>query len=263
MYISYSSLSDWSKCPFYFKLKYIDKIPHDKGSIHTAFGNAVHATNQSILVDNISDIENVFKTNFKRSLKELSGNIKQNIFSDKSLKKLAKEMMEVGPSLCKKSIEELHKQFPGFVIISTESKIIEPIISYMKKNFEFKGILDVVIHTPSDDTIHILDWKTTSWGWDAKKRNDKMTTYQLTYYKHFLSQQEDIELNKIKTHFGLIKRTAKKDNIEIFETKIGKKKIDNALKLLNTMVYNVDNEKFPKNRLSCKYCPFLKTEFCP
>lgn len=264
MYISYSSAVVFKDCPFKFKLQYVDKVPFDRGSLHTAFGDAVHLTNKMILIDNIKNTEEVFNKNFKKSLKELPDAIKREILTDKELKKTAKDMFQKGAGLCEESIRALHKQFPGFKIIAAEGKVIEPIIGYMKGDYEFKGILDLVIQTP-DEMIHVIDWKTTSWGWAAEKISDTWTTYQLTYYKHFLSQQGDVEVDKINTHFGLMKRTAKdqNDRIEFIETKVGKKKISNALKVLNDMVYNVDHKRFPKNRLSCDRCVFRKTKWCP
>lgn len=264
IYISYSSVSDWDKCPFYFKLKNVDKIQFDRGSVHTAFGNAVHLINKNIVLGKlpISDVEVSFQNEFKKELKKLPQSIKNEILLDKEIKKLCKEMMMQGGDLCKKSIEQLHIQFPGFKVIAAEGRIIEPIMGYDKTDYEFKAILDLII-TTKDDEVIILDWKTTSWGWDVRKRTDKMVTYQLTYYKHYLGQQEDIDVEKIKTYFALIKRTAKEDNIEIFESPVGKKKIENALNVLNNMLYNVDRKNFPKNRLSCEDCPFHKTKHCP
>ena len=44
----------------------------------------------------------------------------------------------------------------------------------------------MVLKTP-DGRYHIIDWKTCSWGWDAKKRSDKILAYQLVFYKHFFA----------------------------------------------------------------------------
>ena len=89
-----------------------------------------------------------------------------------------------------------------------------------------------------------------------------MVTYQLTLYKWFWAAKHNIDLKDIETHFGLLKRTAKKDQVELFRVTSGEKKIQNALELLDKMVKNVRKEKFIKNRLSCDYCPFKKTEHC-
>jgi len=113
-----------------------------------------------------------------------------------------------------------------------------------------------------DGKYHIIDYKSCSWGWDAKKKSDAMTNYQLTLYKHFFGTMKNIDPKLIETHFCLLKRTAKKDQVELFRVTSGPKKVENSLKVLNNAVYNIDKGNFPKNRLGCKYCEFYKTEDC-
>ena len=48
--ISYSQLSKWDKCPYTWKLDYVDKIGNFKGNIYTLFGSALHETIQAYLV---------------------------------------------------------------------------------------------------------------------------------------------------------------------------------------------------------------------
>ena len=125
----------------------------------------------------------------------------------------------------------------------------------------FKGFIDLVVKT-ADGKYHILDWKTTSWGWDAKRRSDPMVTYQLTLYKYYFARKHNIDPKMIETHFALIKRTAQKDHVEIFRVTSGPRKTENALKLLNKAIYNIQKKKHIKNRLSCRGCEFHKTEYC-
>jgi hypothetical protein len=49
----------------------------------------------------------------------------------------------------------------------------------------------LMVATP-DGKVHIFDWKTCSWGWDAKKRSDQnghLSTYIL--YKHLLLSKNE------------------------------------------------------------------------
>jgi len=66
----------------------------------------------------------------------------------------------------------------------------------------------------------------------------------------------------VETHFGLLKRTAKKNNTEIFRVTSGKIKMKNALTFLDKAVKNIKRNMTIKNRLSCKGCAFYKTEHC-
>ena len=100
------------------------------------------------------------------------------------------------------------------------------------EDYKFKGFVDLVLMT-EDGKCHVIDWKTCSWGWDYKKKNDKMVTYQLT------------------------------NNVEFFRVTSGKKKTENALNFLQKALYNISNKNYLKNRLSCNRCEFYKTEHCP
>ena len=153
----------------------------------------------------------------------------------------------------------LKKTFGKYEVYSAEEEIFEDIENHSKK---YKGFIDLVLKT-EDGKYHVIDWKTCSWGWDARRKNDKMTTYQLAYYKHFFSKKHNIPLNDIETHFALLKRTAKKNNVELFRVTSGPRKTQNALNLLLKAVYNISKKRFIKNRLACAKCEFYKTEHCP
>ena len=48
--ISYSQFAMWDKCPYAWKLNYVDKAETFKGNIYTLFGSAIHETIQAYLV---------------------------------------------------------------------------------------------------------------------------------------------------------------------------------------------------------------------
>jgi len=288
-YLSYSALSQWVKCPFKHDLIYGQKIRLFKGNIHTAFGKAVHETIEYILNEKIplsdidkrsKQIQSCFSKLFKREIAKLPDEEREKVFNTPEGKHLTKDMFRKGGKLSRFSVRQLHADFPGFQVLGVEDQIMEPIIELPdsqfnfrgivdKANFDFRGYLDLAIKTP-DGNIHIIDWKTTSWGWDAEKKSDKMLTYQLTFYKHFYSLKYDVDPERIQIHFGLVKRTAftknnqpKKDVIEIFEIKCGARKIRNALNVLNQAVYNIHKGNIPKNKLSCGGCEYRRTKWCP
>ena len=90
-----------------------------------------------------------------------------------------------------------------------------------------------------------------------------MTVYQLSYYKNFFSKKYNIPLKNIETYFILLKRTAKKNIVEMLRITNGQKRLDNSTRLLNNAIINITNKMNIKNRLSCNYCEFKKTEHCP
>ena len=248
-HISFSELKIWNECAFKHKLTYIDGLKGFRGNEHTAFGTAMHYVCENVF-DQKTNLSTMFQQKF---LEELTLLKEDKVGLNK---KLISEMRIQGEKMLSHILPAVKNTFKSFEVVSVEEDLYLPI----QNNKKFKGYIDLVLKI--DDTYHIIDWKTCSWGWDMKRRTDKMTTYQLTLYKHFFAKKHNIEPSKIETHFALLKRTAKKDNVEIFRVTSGSKKTENALKLLDKALYNMDKNVFVKNRLSCRRCEFYKTEHC-
>jgi len=254
-HISYSELKDWKFCPFYHKLTRVDKIEGFKGNEYTAFGTAMHSVCEKKLLNEEAD-NSFFIKELKKNIAALDDDIKVN-------QKLVRDMEGQGKRIIPEIEGALQDYFEEFEVLAVEIPLMEPIVDEDKYNF--KGFIDAVVTTP-DGKVHIFDWKTCSWGWDARKKSDKIVTYQLTLYKHFFCQKMDIDPKNVETHFALLKRTAKKNHVEFFRVTSGTKKTENALKLLSTALYNIKNKRYLKNRLSCTGgygCKFYKTEHCP
>ena len=253
-HISYSALKKWDFCPFYHKLSYIDRIKIFQGNIFTAFGTALHETCEKLVFDDCLDYPKIFGELFEEEIRKLKSiSPKDNIAID--------QMKIQGVELAGLVLKALTFKFPGYKVVSAEESIFEPIAS-SPGDYDYKGFLDLVIKTP-DGKYHIIDWKSCSWGWDIRRKTDKITTYQLTYYKHFFCAKHKIDPKNVETYFGLLKRTAKKERVEIFRVSSGHRKTNNSLKVLNKAVYNIHNNNHPKNRLNCDKCEFNKTEWCP
>ena len=249
-HISYSALKNWDFCPYYHKLTYIDKVKIFEGNEYTAFGTSLHFVCENLTKDKTIDYKEMFIKSFEEEISKV------NISNEK----LIKDMREQGVMLASLVIEALNNKFPGWQLVSCEEQLMESIDS-IPFDYDFKGFIDLVVKTP-DGKHHIIDWKSCSWGWDIKKKTDKMITYQLTYYKKFFCAKHKIDPKKVETYFGLLKRTAKKENIEIFRVSSGQIKIKNALNILNKAVYNIEKQNHPKNRMSCAKCEFKNTKYC-
>ena len=197
---------------------------------------------------------------FAKELKKNIAALDEDIDIDK---KMVLDMLGQGKRIIPEIQDALDDYFEEYEVLAVELPLMEPISG--EDDYQFKGYIDAIVATP-DGKVHIFDWKTCSWGWDAKKRNDKLVTYQLTLYKHFFSQKTETDPKSIETHFALLKRTAKKNHVEFFRVTSGHKKTENALKLLATALYNIKNQRYIKNRLSCTGgygCKFYRTEHCP
>ena len=254
-HISYSELKDWSFCAWYHKLTRVDGIDGFKGNAYTAFGSAIHSVCEKKLLE--EEVDDDF---FVNELKNNIANLPDDVDVDK---KLVVDMVGQGKKIIPEIQDALDEYFESYEVMAVEMPLMEDIDGH--SDYKFKGYIDAVVATP-DGKVHIFDWKTCSWGWDAKKRSDKMVTYQLTLYKKYFCQKMNINPKDVETHFALLKRTAKKNRVEFFRVTSGARKTENALKLLNTALYNIKKQRYIKNRLSCTGgygCKFYRTEHCP
>ena len=250
-HISFSALKIFNECSHKYKLNYVDDIRQFTGNEFTAFGTALHEACERKVLDVSIDAAQAFRDKFTEELSKLPE-------ADDSNRKLREDMQKQGETLSSLILDALKAYFGSFQVVSAEEELLLPLEG---SNFEFKGYVDLIIQT-SDGIYHIIDWKSCSFGWTPQKKSDSMTSYQLTLYKNFFSKIKNIDPKNIETHFALLKRTAKKNQVEIFRVTSGPKKVENALKVLNNAVYNIGKGNFPKNRLNCKYCEFYKTEHC-
>tara|TARA_Y100000310_G_scaffold165177_1_gene164931 strand:+ start:11 stop:790 length:780 start_codon:yes stop_codon:yes gene_type:complete len=249
--ISYSELKDWAKCPHYHKIAWVDRVSVFEGNEYTAFGTAAHTVCEKKLLQLAPD-DNLFNQEFEKLIEKL---VSKNV---EMKQENVDAMCTQGPAVLAEVDEALKSYFGEYEVVSSEELLMVPIDN---SEYKFKGFVDAVVKV--GDTYHLFDWKTCSWGWDSRRRSDKMTTYQLTLYKYFFCKKHDIDPDQVETHFALLKRTAKKNRVEIFRVTSGEKKTKNALKLLEHALYNISKKRYIKNRLSCRGCDLYKTKHCP
>lgn len=252
-HISYSELKDWVHCAFYHKLTRVDKLKGFKGNAFTAFGTAIHSVCEKKLLKEEIDDEEFFVSSFADCIASLDDDVDVD-------DRLVADMVGQGKAILPEIEEAVKEYFGEYEVEAVEIKLYEPIEG--EEDYKFKGFIDAVVSTP-DGKVHVFDWKTCGWGWDSRRRSDKMTTYQLTLYKHFFAQKMGIDPKNVETHFALLKRTSKKNRVELFRVTSGPRKTENALKLLHKALYNIKNKRYIKNRLSCERCAFRHTKECP
>ena len=253
-HISYSELKDWAHCPHYHKKAWVEKVAPFEGNEYTAFGSAIHdVCEKKLLKEDISETE-LFQLGFAERLQEL---LEKNIEFDAGN---VQQMKVAGPEILAEVDDALQDYFGDYEVFSSEEMLYVPIEDF---NINFKGFVDAVVKV--GDTYHLFDWKTCSWGWDSRKKAEKLVTYQLTLYKHFFCQKHGIDPAEVETHFALLKRTAKTNRVEFFRVTSGPKKTENALKLLYQAIYNITKRFAIKNRLNCHKpypCKLLNTDHC-
>jgi len=249
-HISYSEFSKWYACPYQHKIVYVDGNKLFKGNIFTAFGTAIHTVCENLILGQPVK-EGLLEEQFTKELQSLEEPV---LPEEKEI--FLRQGKEIIPHILPAATE----YFGEYEVFSTEEKLYEKIIHNNLDLCSFKGYIDLVIK--KDDKYHIIDWKSCSWGWDSRKKNDKIVTYQLALYKHFFALKHKIDPDNIETHFALLKRTSKKNKVEFFRVSSGKKRVGNAYKLLIKSLNFIKNKRFFKNRLSCERCEFYKTRYC-
>tara|TARA_R110000824_G_scaffold154142_1_gene326085 strand:+ start:305 stop:1063 length:759 start_codon:yes stop_codon:yes gene_type:complete len=249
-HISYSELKIWAECPYKHKLMYVDRVKKFVGNEFTAFGRAIHEVCEYDIVGLLDDPEEFFNLIFEKELSAIK--LEEN--------KLITEMRSQAKGLIPHIVPEVKKTFGEYEVFSIEEKLYED-INDVDLDYKMKGFIDLVLKT-EDGKYHIIDWKSCSWGWNAEKRSSRMITYQLTLYKKFFCQKHKIDPKLVETHFALLKRTAKKDCVEIFRVTSGPKKTQNATDLLVRALKHISKKNYVKDRRSCNRCEFYKTENC-
>jgi hypothetical protein len=235
---------------------YIDRVVKFEGNEFTAFGRALHSLCEHLVVDTIAeeDYNEFFDMEFLKELQVLKGKVelRNNLVTD-----MRSQAKVIAPQI----MPALGEYFEDYEVFSVEERLYEDIPDFDLKPYKFKGFIDLVLKI--GDKYHIIDWKTCGWGWDAQKKSDKMITYQLTLYKKFFCIKHKVDPKLVETHFALLKRTSKIDNVELFRVTSGPKKTANATELLNIALTHISKQNHVKDRRACDRCDFRKSSFCP
>ena len=274
--ISYSQFAKWDKCPYTWKLDYVDKLSTFKGNIYTLFGTAVHETIQAYLV-----------CYYERTIKEadelpmidiLKYRLEANYKKGKAMHGdefvVTKEEMVEFYNDGIKIIEEFKKRKSNhFPKKNTELVGIEIGLSFdLPKDMKFNGYMDVVLHNKNTGRIKIIDIKTATMGWNKYQKADKNKTNQLLLYKYFFSQERDIPIDKIDIEYLILKRRLYENamypqkRLQVFSPASGKPSVNKVMNRLQEFIdecyddkgkiISHDYEKCEKH-LKCRSCKDL------
>ena len=251
--ISYSQFSQWDKCPYTWKLNYVDKAETFKGNIYTLFGSAIHETIQAYLVcyyeRTIKEADSLpldeilmyrMKENYKQS-KERHGDE-----FEVSKEEMA-EFYEDGINIIN---EFLKKKTSYFSKKRTELVGIEMKLNYdLPNKMKFNGYMDVVLHEKKTGRIKIIDIKSSTMGWNKYMKADKNKTNQLLLYKYFLSKQLEISIDKIDVEYLILKRRLYENiiypqkRLQAFTPASGKPSINKVMKRLQEFIDECFDDK--------------------
>ena len=118
-HISFSELKNWSFCPFYHKLTYLDKLKGFAGNEYTAFGSAIHAVCENKLLKKSSDSYEEFKTQFIDEISKLPEDLDLN---EKLIVDMGSQADNIIPQV-EPALDEYFKD--GYKVLDTEEKLME------------------------------------------------------------------------------------------------------------------------------------------
>ena len=208
--ISYSQFSKWDKCPYTWKLDYVDKETTFYGNIYTLFGTALHETIQAYLVcyyeRTIKEADNLPLKDILQYRMEENYKISKEQHGDDfevTLEEM-KEFFQDGNNIIDEFLKRKSSYFPKK---NTEMLGIEVGLNYnLPNNLNFVGYMDVVLHNKVTGRVKIIDIKTATMGWNKYMKADKNKTNQLLLYKKFFSQEREIPIDKIDIEYLILKR---------------------------------------------------------
>jgi hypothetical protein len=282
--ISYSQFSIFKECPHKWELLYKDGLQQYTSTIHTVFGTAMHEALQhyiSIMFDQSAaeadrfNTEEYFEERFRETyLKEYKANNNTHFSSSVEMREFFEDGIAIIDFFKKKRGQYFNKR--GWFLVACELPIIiAPDNKF--KNELYKGYLDLVLYHEPTNTFKIIDFKTSTRGWNDKTKKDEGKQFQLILYKNGFSKQFDIPEDSIEVEFFILKRKIWEESefpqsrIQEFAPPSGKIKMKKAVIALNEFIehsFNQDgtykDNKYPITvNENCKYCPFNdKKDLC-
>ena len=279
--VSFSQYNMWNSCPQQYKLNYIDKLGESSGNIHTIFGTAMHETIQHFL--------DVMYNVTKKQAMSIDLDL---LLKDKLIEAFNTEKKKQGDRLptTQKELEEFFgdgrqilKFFKSKLAkwYSKKNQKLEAIElmlnSEIKPNVHFIGYVDIVLRDTYDNSIIIIDLKTSTRGWNKYQKADKIKTSQILLYKKIYSDKYGVPMDKIKVEFQILKRKINEDyefpipRISSFVPANGKPSINKAWGGFMNFIESVfdkdgkhilDGNYFTNKGKPCDWCEFKQRGLC-
>jgi hypothetical protein len=275
--ISYSQFSIYNECPHKWKLLYKDGLQEYQPTIHTVFGTAMHNSIQHYITMMYEesgaaadrfDLEGLFEEEFGKTYREEYTKNKKTHFSDPVE---MREFYDDGINIINYFKKNKGKYFSkrGWHLIGCELPIVlNPNPQY--PSILYKGYLDLVLYNEDTDKHKIIDFKTSTRGWNADTKKDEGKQFQLLFYKEYYSKQYNVDKDNIDVEFIILKRKIWEESefpqsrIQEFAPPDGKIKMNRAMGSMGNFIeqcFNNDgsfkdtNHPITPNK-NCQWCPF-------
>jgi len=174
----------------------------------------------------------------------------------------------------KKNMQKFYSK-SGYELVGIEI----PLNAKIKEGVNFIGFIDIVLRDMAENSIIIIDLKTSTMGWNQYQKADKFKNAQILLYKKYYSELFNIPLQKIRVEYQIMRRKLPEDSafpIPYISKHIPangapsvNKVYDEFMEFINA-VFNDDGTfkdiPFPKvpgtNKKNCKWCEFMSRGIC-
>ena len=281
--VSFSQYSTYSSCPQQYKLRYIDKLGESSANIYTIFGTSIHETIQHFLsvmygvskkqameIDTDKLLLDWMRKEYTKETEKLS---EGTICSQLELEEFYGDGRRI-LEWFKAKIDKFYTK-TGFELVGIEI----PLNAKIKEGVSFIGFIDVVMRDLSDNSIIIIDLKTSTMGWNKYAKADKFKNAQIVLYKKYYSELFNIPLDKIRVEYQIMRRKLYEDApfpIPYMSKHIPANGKPTVNKIYNEFINFVDDvfddegkfnvREYPKQpgdrQKNCKFCEFGKRGLC-
>ena len=281
--VSFSQYSMWSSCPHQYKLNYIDKLGESSSNIHTIFGTAMHETIQHYLSvmygvsKKQADEINLDKLLLEK-MKDAFTKEKDSLSEGTPCTQIElEEFYGDGRRILAWLTKNMQKFYSksGYELVGIEI----PLNAKIKEGVNFIGFIDIVLRDLAENSIIIIDLKTSTMGWNQYQKADKFKNAQILLYKKYYSELFNIPLQKIKVEYQILRRKLPEDSafpvphvskhIPAHGSPSVKKVYDEFMEFINTVFDDggaFKDIEFPKvpgqNKKNCKWCEFMSRGIC-
>lgn len=214
--VSFSQYGMWSSCPQQYKLNYIDKLGESSSNIHTIFGSAMHETIQHYLSvmygvsKKQADEINVDKLLLERMRENYKVEVEKMSEGTPCSQEELEEFFGDGRRILEWFMKHIGKFYSksGYELVGIEIALNKEI----KKGVHFIGFIDIVLRDIAENTIIIIDLKTSTMGWNKYQKEDRLKNSQILLYKKYYSDLFNIPLTKIRVEFQIMRRKLPEDS---------------------------------------------------
>ena len=208
--VSFSQYGMYAKCPYQYKLNYVDKLGVYSGNIHTLFGTSLHETIQHYLAvmyaksktaaDEL-DLDAMLLERMRENFKIEKAKLKDGSLPAEQLQ------MEEFYGDGRRTIGWFKKHLVKFFRNKSWELIgIEvPLDMEIKPGVNFVAFIDIVMKNDVGEYV-IIDLKTSTNGWNKYQKQDIIKNSQLLLYKKFYSEKYDVPMESVKVEFQIFKR---------------------------------------------------------